>query len=47
MTGEQFQVILMVQYAIASVLYLSQGSPLKAMYWFGALIITIPVLLMK
>lgn len=47
MKAEHFQIFLMIQYFIASVLYLIQSDYLKAMYWCGALIITIPVLLMK
>ena len=45
--GEFLQRILLVQYAIIMIVYGFEGNLAKALYWAGALIITLAVLAMK
>jgi hypothetical protein len=47
MNGALLQKILLFQYAVITVVYLFEGNHNKALYWFGALIITFSVLVMK
>ena len=45
--GNAFIKILIAQYVVAGVLFLFDGNHAKALYWFGATIISLAVLWMK
>jgi len=47
MWGDRFVLLLILQYAVVSVIYLLDGAPWKALYFAGAFIISIAVLGMK
>mgnify|MGYP001580414686 CR=1 FL=1 len=47
MLGDLFVKALIVQYGLAMCAYLMQGQPIKALYWLGALMISVSVLTMK
>ena len=47
LTGANFQRGLLIAYTLICLLYLSERNFGKALYWFGALIITLSVLVMK
>ena len=47
MIGDWFVKALCVQYACAMVAYMVQEQPVKALYWLGALMISVAVLRMQ
>jgi len=47
MNGDLLMKVLICEYAIISVVYLFEQNYFKSMYWLGALIITVSVLMMK
>ena len=47
MLGDWFVKALIVQYGCATMAYMIQHQPIKALYWFGALLISIAVLRMR
>ena len=47
MIGDWFVLALIVQYVLASVVYLAQGAAWKALYFAGAFVISVAVLKMR
>jgi len=47
LSGANFQKALLGAYTLICIIYLSEKNYGKALYWFGALIITFSVLVMK